>query len=65
MSTDPMRAAPPAQAPAFLTQAEAARRLGVSVSTLFRMRRDGQLRTVPLRGKPMIPAAEIERLAAQ
>ncbi len=65
MSPDPARpdSAPPPP-PALLPLAEAARRLGVSTSTLFRMRRDNQLKTMQLRGKPMVPAAEVARLAA-
>lgn len=42
----------------------AARQLGVHRSTLWRMLRDEQIRTVKIRGRRLVPVAEIERIVA-
>lgn len=47
-----------------LTRPEAARALGVSLSTIDRMRADGQLAEVLIRGRVFIPRAEVTRLVA-
>jgi len=41
----------------------AATRLGVSVSTIWRLIRSGQLRTVKIRGRTLVPESELQRLA--
>ena len=41
---------------------EAATRLGVSVSMIWRLIRSGQLRTVKIRGRTLVPESEIQRL---
>ena len=46
------------------TRHEAAVRLGVSVSTIDRMRADGQLAVVTIRRRVFIPATELRRIAA-
>lgn len=43
---------------------EAARLLGFSRQTLYRMREDGQIAFRKLRGRTMVPMSEIKRLAA-
>lgn len=43
----------------------AAELLGVHRATLWRMHRDKQIRIVPMRGRKMVPVAEIERLVAE
>ena len=42
---------------------DAATRLGVSVSTIWRLIRSGQLRTVKIRGRTLVPESELQRLA--
>jgi excisionase family DNA binding protein len=48
--------------PPLLTQAETARRLGVSRWTVGRMLRSGQLRGVQVSRRTRVPATEIERV---
>lgn len=50
--------------PRLLSLAQAAIALGVSKSTVQRLIRDGDLRTVPVRGLPRIPMAAIDAFAA-
>lgn len=47
-----------------LTRPEAAHVLGVSLSTIDRMRAAGDLAEVKIRGRVMIPRAEVRRLVA-
>lgn len=54
--TNPTRAA--------LSVAEAAKALGVHRATIWRMERDGQITTVKIRGRRLVPVAEIVRLTA-
>ena len=42
---------------------DAATRLGVSVSTIWRLIRSGQLRAVKIRGRTLVPDSELQRLA--
>ena len=42
---------------------DAATRLGVSVSMIWRLIRSGQLRTVKIRGRTLVPESELQRLA--
>jgi excisionase family DNA binding protein len=42
---------------------DAAPRLGVSVSSIWRLIRSGQLRTVKIRGRTLVPESELQRLA--
>ena len=42
---------------------DAATRLGVSVSSIWRLIRSGQLRTVKIRGRTLVPESELQRLA--
>ena len=42
---------------------DAATRLGVSVSTIRRLIRSSQLRTVKIRGRTLVPESELQRLA--
>lgn len=51
-----------ASAPVACDVAEAARHLGVSSSTLWRMLRDGQLRKVKIRGRTMIRVSDLAAL---
>ena len=41
---------------------DAATRLGVSVSTIWRLIRSGQLRAVKIRGRTLVPDSELQRL---
>jgi len=41
---------------------DAATRLGVSVSTIWRLIRSGQLRTVKILGRTLVPESELRRL---
>jgi excisionase family DNA binding protein len=41
---------------------DAAARLGVSVSTIWRLIRSGQLRTVKILGRTLVPESELQRL---
>jgi len=41
---------------------DAATRLGVSVSTIWRLIRSGQLRTVKILGRTLVPESELQRL---
>jgi len=61
MSTAP---APTARASGLLTRREAADALAVSLTTLDRMRADGQLAIVTIRRRVFIPATEVRRIAA-
>jgi hypothetical protein len=47
-----------------LTNVEAAKALGVGVTTFGEMVRDGKVRRVPVNGRLRTPVAEIERLAS-
>ena len=47
-----------------VTIAEAAELLRVHRSTIWRMQRDGQIVVIKIRGKRVVPIAEIERLLA-
>ncbi len=47
------------------TDTEVAERLGVSRSTVKRMRRDGQLPTVYVRGAARVPKSAVDALLAQ
>jgi excisionase family DNA binding protein len=47
-----------------VTIADAAVQLGVHRSTIWRMQRDAQIETIKIRGKRLVPVAEIERLLA-
>ena len=42
---------------------DAATRLGVSVSTIWRLIRSGQLRAVKILGRTLVPESELQRLA--
>ena len=42
---------------------DTATRLGVSVSTVWRLIRSGQLRAVKIRGRTLVPESELQRLA--
>lgn len=44
---------------------EAAAILGVHRQTLWRMQRDKQIKTTKIRGRRLVPMAELERLAAE
>lgn len=50
--------------PLLLSQEEAAKRWNVSVKTVYRAIRRGEIQTVKFGVKVMIPVAEVERLAA-
>lgn len=50
-------------APVAVTKARAARELEVSVKTIDRMAREGELRIVLVRGMPRIPFSELLRVA--
>lgn len=50
--------------PTMLTLKQAARELSVSVPTINRMVRCGQLVTVPVSKKPRVPSSEISRFSA-
>ena len=45
-----------------LSREEAARRLGVSVTTVRRLEARGQLRVVRLGGRVVVPSSEVARL---
>jgi excisionase family DNA binding protein len=45
-----------------VSQADCARLLGVSTKTVERMRKDGQIRSVMVRGKVIVPMSEIKRV---
>jgi excisionase family DNA binding protein len=51
--------------PELISQTIAAGRLGVSLSTVKRMVADGELKTIKIRGRTMIPMTEIGRLVAR
>jgi len=44
------------------TVEEAARLLGISASTVYRWAREGELRTIPVRGRMVVPASSLEQL---
>lgn len=48
----------------FLSPAEAAKLLGLSIGTIRNRVRDGQIRSVLLGRRRLIPRSELERLAA-
>lgn len=50
-------------APVAVTKARAARELEVSVKTIGRMVRDGELSVITIRGRPRIPFSELLRVA--
>lgn len=54
----------PAEAPALFTLSDAARRLGVSRSTVTRWADSGALAVVALDGRRWVPVAELDRIAA-
>jgi excisionase family DNA binding protein len=54
----------PSPGRAVYSLAEAAKRLGVSASTLRRMVRSGELLTVPVGKTPKVPATELARVSA-
>lgn len=66
---DEPAAAPREPGPTLVTPAEAAGELGVSVSSVYRAVRSGELRSVRLaarkRGAIRIPASEVRRLAGE
>ncbi len=51
-------------APRALSIPEAVAKLGVHRVTLWRMQRDGQITTIEIRGRRLVPVSEIERLLA-
>jgi excisionase family DNA binding protein len=57
--------APEATPPEFLSRAEAARRLGLSVQSVRRRVNDGSLPSVKVGGRRLIPRAAIDALVAQ
>jgi excisionase family DNA binding protein len=54
----------PTEPPALWTLTQAARRLGVSRSTLTRWANSGAIAVVALDGRRWIPVAELDRIAA-
>ena len=50
--------------PVLFTQVEAAKFLNVSRTTIYRLERDGKLRTVNIRGAKRYPRAELEEFAS-
>jgi excisionase family DNA binding protein len=54
----------PADAAFSFTINDAAKRTGVSRATLYRMMRDGQLRTVLVRGRRLVPSDALRELFA-
>ncbi len=48
--------------PSVVTVREAARLLSISVATLYRMRADGQIVFIKVRGRTIVAVAELERI---
>jgi excisionase family DNA binding protein len=55
------RTRPQTDSPLLLSRREARARLGIGETTLGRLIRDGELRTVRIRGRRLVPARELER----
>jgi len=44
---------------------DAANLLGVSIQTVYRMLAAGELRTIKIRGRRLVPASELQRIVSQ